>query len=831
MKKNNNDNNNANGSIAATTNTMPNNTVDGVGLKESAGTTQFISDAAVVQVNKMRPRALPRRFFKDSTINFDNAVADFFKKPVVIANGTIASTDTVSTFTSIQIPLGPLNTNTLWRNKLDGYLGMRGTMVLRLEINANRFQQGRYMLVLVPTGGSPLANTGTQTSYNAHINTLTQRTQLQRIEMDINCDTSGTMRVPFNSVLNHWPISSVVAGSFYGNTHVIQLIPYIALANSGGSSNAPYTIWMSFEDVEMLIPAAPQMGRISNSEKEQKSQSIGPISSIMVKVKNAADIWSNVPFISSYANSVSWLADLTGRTASIFGWSKPLNLEPTCPMHRRIVPNFFAGDASDNSLPLTTSVRNSVVTAPGFSGTDLDEMDFKFITTIPAWIQTFTWATGDAIGLQKFQWTVSPCYQISSATVNGLSVRHYTPLAYVADKFDLWRGSIIYTFKVIKTEFHSGRLAVCFFPFEDGVSNATYSYANSNYVFREIIDIREHNEFVIRVPFVSSSPWKNSLTAAVTTNAATGNILVYVVDPLVAPANVPTSISIVVEIAGGPDMQFACPVSNVPHTPIYNVTPQMGDMDMGRVNECSLFEGSITQGEPNDVSGLEQAICIGENVSSFRYMMKLTHTMPHVSAVNVLTGEYTNVIPFGIVSVWNQVAPVIPRTSADLYSEMASIFCYSRGGVRLKFIDPTLASNAADYPAFTYLVNIANSTSSNVIEFNQTTDINSSNLASAFTATPIAFHHLQANLAGEVMVPQYHRFHSRVNSEHIINNTNTYNVGSRTSLGSKYGVCHKLPAGSVALTLPARGGADDCNFGCFISIPPMSLSVFSLNPY
>jgi hypothetical protein len=122
-----------------------------VPLVENAGTTTFTTDtlsnnAARAQITDIDPSLY-------TAINQSGAkdILDFLSKPTLLANGTFGVTDTGNS-NIISIPDAFL-LNSRIQNKLQGVAMFRCDVVLTLNVNAVRFQQGRYVLAWVPSGG------------------------------------------------------------------------------------------------------------------------------------------------------------------------------------------------------------------------------------------------------------------------------------------------------------------------------------------------------------------------------------------------------------------------------------------------------------------------------------------------------------------------------------------------------------------------------------------------------------------------------------------------------------------------------------------------------
>lgn len=783
---------------------------------DQTATTKFHTDAEVVVSEPLSVKHLSADIYRPSQVAYRQSIEEFLAKPVVIQSGALNALDTVTTYGQIPLPYNALITS-IFSNKLDGFLGFRATTVIRIDINATRFQQGRYMLAWVPTGGAQASKASTQLSFNYHINSLTARTQLQRIEMDLACDTAGTMRIPFNSALNFYPFSALQSASGYGCLGILNLFPYVPVSAGSGSTNPSYTIWCSFEDIELIGPAGPQSGRVtkgkSKTEVEQESHNIGPISSALVKVSNASHILGEIPLLSAFTAPIGWVSDVLARTASVFGWSKPANLDTTKRVIREISPNYFHYDAADDSLILAASARNQVDNAVGFSGNDIDELDFGFIKTIPAYLNQFSWTTANAAGVALYQQYVSPFATVNTRTQFLQTVNDYLPMQYVANFFQLWRGSIVFTFKIIKTEFHSGRLAIAYFPYDDNDRAVQSSYLNSNYVFREIIDIRLQNEVTITIPYINSMPWR-PLNGGATTP---GRLSVYIVDPLVAPSTVSSSVTIVVEVAGGPDLEFAVPSNSLPTQAIMGITPQSG-VDKVVPNDCALVEEVIGGAKINPANVASTALCIGESITSFRQLLKLNHLMP---ANNYTPAKYLNLIPFGLPVVFvGALVNQYPNIYGDLYASLGALYLYSRGGVRFKIFSTIPVAQSTPSRCYISYANASTALKADMM-LTGASDGLGNTTSDQMTFTPTTFHHVTQNQCAEIMIPQYHRFASRVNSDHFVGFGVDYIYTAR-SLSSRSILTYTNGVGqTVTNPIISRSGADDVNFGCFISVGPM----------
>jgi hypothetical protein len=807
------------GDISQVANIIPNTVIPGAGVVDTSSTTQFVSDANLVSGTVSNITSVDPSFIQSSTDMISQDIRDFLSKPVILTSGVFSTSDTFSTFPEYITPGDILNVNNLMFDKVKGYLGFRATTVLRLVVNASRFQQGRYNLQLLPIGGGHVAATGpSRHRVNAVQNTLVQRTQLPHVELDLACDTEAILKYPFVSATNFYPFSSLTNATSYGSVGLIKIYPYAALEAGSGSTTCAFTLWAHFEDIELIGAAVPQSGRAfstksrkkSETEVEQDSNNIGPISSTLMKVSNAANVFTKVPLLSTYASMTSWYAELLASAASAFGWCKPINLENSTRVTQNYLPYTANVDGPDNSFPLSFSYKNQVGKAQGFSGTDLDEMDFKFLCTIPTYYAQATWLPNQAAGTSLVSVDVRPLGALVTRLITARTITDAAPYQFVARMFNQWRGSLVYKLKLVKTEFHSGRLAVSFSP-SDGhvISPSVPTLTNTSFLHRQIIDIRECNEFTFEVPYISSSPFMKY------TNSI-GRFTVHVLDPLVAPSTVPQAIQIIVETCMGSDAEFAVPRKFNVNT-IYGLTPQSGDPFSSNLeaNVCSNYRGLIGSSKPTSNECVNSLYCVGESISSLRTLAKLPSIVTFTAAPTA--AAFLNILPFSIpLWIYNSTPAYIDGvTNADTYSLIAQLYLFGRGGVRLKYIDNTAVTNA---DAFVVYLGSAPSGVLLTTGFNYNTVDGNSSATALRVGLPTM--HYRAGYSGEVQIPQYMEFHSRLVTDTMLYTGQAYPTGT-TSINPDTWVSRTTVPPTTTATSVMRSGSDDCNFGVFLAVPPI----------
>jgi len=783
--------------------------------EEKSATTVLVNDGNTVvsqMKNFIRP---PEGLLSSASTSTPQDLKTFLAKPYPLVEGTLSSTDTTATFSAVEI-FSTLMALPIYKQKVNGHMGIRATVVLRLQVNAERFMQGRYILALEPFVTAASNANGYQHSSEKDLqflNSKTTITQLPHVQFDLNCDTEATLRIPYVSPYSHY---SMPTG--HGDVGSFRVYPYCPLTTgSTGSTTCQYIIWSSLEDVELVAPTLPQgdfefqsnmrpVGRVKKrgtvTEKEQEEGGIGPISSVLNKVSRAADIVAQIPVISLVATQVGWAADIAARAASVFGWSKPVALAAPMRMKDAWAPFWNNPDAADFSYPLAVMATNSIETLPGFAGSNDDEMSIDYIKTIPAYFSSATWTTSQVVGTNLFNLPMMPRAYSSSANDSKQNYRVQTPMAFLANLFADYRGSIRLTFKFVKTEFHSGRLALSYAPCM-ATPTTTFSLGDSTYLLREIIDLRLGNEFSFVIPYASVTPYKSGTDPY-------GYVQLDVVNELVAPASVNSAVTILLEVSAAPDMEFANynPKGMTPYVPVHaqGDFEFQGDMDMGK-DECSLQEGILANAAMFDDHLAGSRYCVGEKIMSLLQLVKRSSWWFNGND----TGQQTCVTyPFSLSASQSTANGVYTdEFTADTVSIICSLYAMSRGGMRLKVTDRNFCLGRTQLERVTVGLSVPKcvnfSTGTSGVQDSSTYFGNC--LGTVFNGeTPL-----------EIQVPQYSIVPTRINQELM---TGLY-APTNSSSATYPKVCVYTEFYSTPFWVTYRSVSDDFQCGYFTGVPPM----------
>lgn len=785
------------------------------GLQTQHATTVFVDDNVVELSDESHIVHISKAILNiNDTQVVQQSLVDFLAKPIVIHSGVFASTDTFSFFNSYSMPRAAFTSTqgAMWLNKLTGIFGIRMDMRFRLVINANRFQQGRYCIGWVPLAG--MAQTTSNLKQirvtNAHSATLVQRTTIPHVEIDLCTGTSAELLVPFVSVRNFFDLEGVVAGDT-NTLGYLNVYPYQPLVAPVGNTTATYTLYASFENITLFGAASPQGGLVGTSDKEVANRMNGPVSSVALAFHKGFKEFSNIPLLGSYAKQVSWISERIAVAASVFGFSKPTQGDSSTKMMLVNNPSHSNVDGDSDAKVIGLQSKQGVTQIDGLSGSEFDEMDFAYIARRYAWFKTPSWATTDAVDASLASIRVGSFDNIIHAA-GGCN--HYQPVCYVASLFETWRGSLKFRFKFVKTEFHSGRLSIAFYP-TAGLGPKT----EPHYVNRVILDIREKNTVELVVPYISSRMWSDF-------GQSTGILSITVVDPLIAPDTVAQNINIICEIAGGDDFEVAIPAP-ILFSPTA-IVPQSGLEDLTLYSE--VLGNAGVRADPL----IATTTSIGEKITSLRSLCKKYTPMLIGPTYNGLDQRVCTIIPDAICAYDTVADASDAYKRADMYSYVACCYAIVRGGIRLRdsigmglYQPATVPLSKGDLSSVATILNTAQSSSEANLLFGGAT-------ADYQVNDQIQYQQIGVNNAVSVEIPQYYSTMGRAKGDIIMYQSATPNSATRwigNNCYSRY-ISFILPKnlvdGYVAksgyhLHNIARSVADDFNCSTFISVPPMLL--------
>lgn len=625
-------------------------------------------------------------------------ISSFMAKPVQLSH-----------FTSLGSVVGPIYTAAIpeaafiapqspYPDKVKGFLGFKATSVFTLRVNATKFTQGRVAIGWIPNADRRNPSTYFTRSPKSF-------TQLPHVEMDISCDSSCVLRVPYYSLYPYAyvPQIGLVPDDLmsFGNVIVYVYSPPAVGAAAADSAVVDATLYVHFEDVDLVTPMVAGVAQAGNGRsfggKAEDKERNKPISTALALSSKVAETMGSIPMLTSYMQPASWLLSAMARTAASFGFSKPISDAPPQRVARQELAYMNNKEGTEALIPMGFSAVNSVGISPSKTGSAMDEMSLDYVSQISAWVDTFSMTTssayGDLIygkpigGPNDIGKSVGPTYD---TTLNTFDL---APLTMLWQMFHYFHGDIILKFKVVKTAFHSGRIVIIFNP-AGSVTNLT---VNNPYSLRQILDLADGNEFEVVLPHCNISYW---LALSTRSNDIFGSISVFVLNPLIAPDTCSNSIKFLVEMRAAPGAQFAVPkysamapcISNAMrnYNPVAEAKFSMNVAQSGDPCDSIAEVGSFGGLAPLDKTSLQYSeMIIGEKVDSLKQLCSVANKWGQVN----LTSKYGFVARVADAIAYS-VADPFPGSRTNL-SLIAACYGYATGGYKYYFqLSAATASNA-----------------------------------------------------------------------------------------------------------------------------------------
>jgi len=279
--------------------------------------------------------------------------------------------------------------------------------------------------------------------------------------------------------------------------------------------------------------------------------------------------------ISGAINTVGNVASSIAGIAGLF-LDKPVQPSESIKVTRKTGSSWIHGAGSTNATALATSPLVPISTNPR---TQPEKMTLKNIITTPAIIDIVPVTATLAENTLLAVFPVTPIASVRSALTPGDPLSNptqfeYSPMAYVAQSFLYWRGSIKYHFDVVASSFQQATIAVVWIPDATDTTTAMVGgyTEQASRLYQKIVEIKGPTTFDFEIPFMSRNDMKVVGMAAENYNTKdayagetlrweqwNGVVKIYLVNKLIAANNTPTTIHMVTWTSAGDDMEFYYP--------------------------------------------------------------------------------------------------------------------------------------------------------------------------------------------------------------------------------------------------------------------------------
>jgi len=365
------------------------------------------------------------------------------------------------------------------RQKLSGFYGIHASVVLKVLVNPQPFQSGLFHVFYIPFQKTftmfPATLNGTELS-------LPFATGCPNVYCNISLQSQVELSVPYTGPQAFFNLADIKYrdwGTFY-----IQNIS--SIRDGTNQTSAELSVYISFSNVK-LFGATPQTWS-TQGERDEGDVKISKSNPIAQSLGLAAN---------------AFVTQGTTKLLDLVGLSKPAaNQNP-----QRVLVSPYANPVLGDSVSaaLKLSFQESQGTSIGQLGIDSqDEMDIAYVVSKPNYYCSVEWKDSQETGTLLKTIRVNPNAEVVTSGSNVFVAP--TRLRYVASMFRFWRGTIRYTFHVVATKFHSGRLRLVY---SLGGSLSDSIGVQFPYAYSQVIDLRDGLTFAVELPYFGSTPWRS----------------------------------------------------------------------------------------------------------------------------------------------------------------------------------------------------------------------------------------------------------------------------------------------------------------------------------
>lgn len=497
--------------------------------------------------------------------------------------------DTQTYLTKLNFPQDIFAASPIVVDKLKNYQYLKADIEVEIKVNAQPFLQGALMLVYNPYYDqvSRFRRNGTRF--------MASQTSCPHKIMSIEDSNSLKLTLPYCNIYDLFDLSN--SQNQFGTAFLYVFAP---LEGVEPDEIVHYTVFARFVNPQFYVPTSKDVISEQRTKHEVarltklgfafaqsevspvaapdtgETQIRGPVSKAAAGVAMVAEVAGKVPIIGTLASSVAWVARTIQGTAASLGWSKPTSIIPQCKVVNKPMSTLIHTEGNDDATTLAL-IQDNGIDGSSFIPETKDEMAFSSIFSMPNYfhaqsVDKTTFARRNLIT----KWEVSPFSKYQYDENEDPQTLYLGSFAYASMMGSLWRGTINYDIRLIKTPYHNGRFAVIYFPETniDDVPSELSDQLNTNYnVIFNLKDRQDEDSasvYRVSVPFISNTPWRETykrnsdgVPDASTLDTKTGCVAIYSLVDLSSPPTVSDRVTFYIAHSGGSDYQISRPLMNL----------------------------------------------------------------------------------------------------------------------------------------------------------------------------------------------------------------------------------------------------------------------------
>jgi hypothetical protein len=637
---------------------------------EEAG---LLSTDTTLVVEGMRPKAISRPLAEHGKAIMPS---EFLKRPVIVS--TIQWT-TGYTYSDI-------NPFQLWFNNavvlahLQGVGKIRLNLRVRVEVSASAYSYGKAAVCWRP---------GINAAQNALQDETAYSIASSRLGVEVDAAVPGVKEfvIPWCDPRDAVPTEATGQFANFGFLRFHNAV-YNRVGGAVGDSTVIISVWP-----EQLWLWAPTR-KIAIAQ----SSGPGPVQRAADRVGGIMKTLSVIPGMGGAAEAGRAVASAVGSVSSLFGWTRG-SVEPKgAQLYTARRGNLSVTDAADTASLL--AFTSDVTRAVDFDdmGVEDDEMALSTLFTRKGLVTSYSMTIAQPVGTVIGTLAVSPT--LSGRTQVGPPSRWaLTPLCHTSLPFCRWRGTIIYTIRVVASSFHNGTINVSYEPecFGANIGGTSYTSLESCN-----LDVRPGAELELEIGWSSHVPWlpidgEPTDPASLPSSGYYNGTLVFTTVRTIECIS-DSSAYLLIYARAGPDFQVYGVKDDVPAFGYVPVGPAVAQSEGSSLTFAGGRSHCRFGGPPVANVGITEKSA-GERIVSLRALLKRYSYMGAINiggdASSTLLAPKQIITPLPMspppysTSELNGSCMVEWTTISDLYRYFRLAFVGQSGSVRYRIVDGT----------------------------------------------------------------------------------------------------------------------------------------------
>nr|ULG00067.1 MAG: hypothetical protein 2 [Locarnavirus sp.] len=488
--------------------------------------------------------------------------------------------------------------NQFIKYKLNNFAFMRCNLKVKIILNASPFYYGLMRAIY-----TPMTNfVEYHTRGSAHIS-LMRESQKPGVWLDPGKSEGAEMTLPF---IYHKNFVNVGVSSDFQDLGRLDLWVFAPLESANGTISTGVSVQV-YAWAEDIVLSAPTIALAMQGDE----YGTGVVSAPASAVAKVASKMKKVPVIGKFAAATEIGARAVSGIAQLFGYTNVPVLDAAKPFRPSPFPQMASTEIGYPVEKLTVDSKNELSIDPSIGSiTKEDELAVSYLVSRPCVVDQVTWDTSATTDQALAHYMATPFYW-DQYVVGQQKDFQLSPMGMVSQMFNNWRGDLIFTFKIVASPFHKGRLRISY----DPVSNAAQTAGDIGSVIQNtIVDIGATRDVEVRVPYQQATSWLlcqksrsfvpyNTVPLTHNEGYDNGIVSLKVLTGLTAPVSTAYA-TIIVSVRGAENMEFANPC---------DLPSDLSPFDL-QGDEVKLGE---TVGESDDL----YRITFGEKIPSLRPLL------------------------------------------------------------------------------------------------------------------------------------------------------------------------------------------------------------------